>query len=62
MCEAKVVIRRINEEEEFMDSVVAIRNEGSQLLIVDLFGEQRRISADIKEVRLIEHKVVLEER
>ncbi len=62
MCEARVVIRREGKEQEVMNNVVAIRNKGEELIVVDLFGSKKIIHADIKEVRLIEHKIILEER
>ncbi|MDI6799782.1 MAG: CooT family nickel-binding protein [Actinomycetota bacterium] len=59
MCEAKVFLDKDGELEEYMDNVVIIRPEGEKLLLIDLFGEQKFLKADIKELKLLDHKVIL---
>lgn len=61
MCEARVFIEKEGKVEKLMDNVVTIRPESGRLLLVDLFGEQRYVDARIKELRLLEHEVVLEQ-
>lgn len=61
MCEARVFIEKEGKIEKYMDNVVTIRPESGRLLLVDLFGEQRYIDARIKELRLLEHEVILEQ-
>ncbi len=60
MCEAKVYINNEGKEEMLMENVVTIRPETDRLILVDLFGETKEIKALIKEVKLVEHKVILE--
>ncbi len=62
MCEAVVFIERDGHQEKLMEDVVEVRPEEGKLLLVDVFGEQKFISARIKEVRLIEHEIVLAEK
>lgn len=59
MCEAKVFLEKDGELKEYMENVVTIRPEGERLLLVDLFGEQRFIKASVKELKLLDHKVIL---
>ncbi len=61
VCEATVVVVRGDQEEELMENVAVIRQEGDQLVLRGLFGEQQTIKARIKEVHLVDHKVLLEE-
>lgn len=61
MCEARVFIEKEGKVEKLMDNVVTIKPESGRLLLVDLFGEQRFVDARIKELRLLEHEVVLEQ-
>lgn len=61
MCEANVYIEKEGKLEELMENVVTIRPEDNKLLLVDLFGEQKFVEADLKEIKLLEHKVILEE-
>jgi len=60
MCEAKVYINNEGKEEMLMENVVIIRPETDRLILVDLFGETKEVEALIKEVKLVEHKVILE--
>lgn len=62
MCEARVYLEKEGEKEEIMENVVSIKPEGDGLLLIDLFGERKFVSATLKEVKLLEHQVVLEEK
>jgi len=61
MCESRVFIEKNGEQKHVMDSVVIIRPEGEKLFLVNLLGEQKLVDAKIKEVKLLEHKIILEE-
>jgi predicted RNA-binding protein len=39
--------------------VVSITPSGDKLLLVDLFGEQKQVKADFKELKLLDHMVIL---
>ena len=60
MCEAKVFLETSGERQLVMEDVVTIRPVDARLELVDLFGEQKSVSASIKEVKLLEHVVLLE--
>jgi predicted RNA-binding protein len=59
MCETNVVVEKDGEQEMFMKDVVSITPQGDTLLMVDLFGEQKQIKAQFKELRLLDHMVVI---
>jgi predicted RNA-binding protein len=61
MCEAAVFLDRDGDLEKVMDDVVELRPEGDKLLIVDVFGEQKLVSARIREVELMDHRIILRE-
>ena len=61
MCEATVFMSKGEELEKVMEDVVELKREGEKLLLVDVFGEQRIISAKVGEVRLMDHRIVLHE-
>ncbi|MDY6795571.1 MAG: CooT family nickel-binding protein [Actinomycetota bacterium] len=61
MCEAAVFLDRGGELEKVMDDVVEVKPEGSKLLLVGVFGEQLLLSAGIKEVELLDHRIILRE-
>ena len=62
MCEAKVFLESKSGHELVMKDVVTIKPAGDSLELLDLFGEKKVISADIKEIKLLDHKVILEPR
>ena len=62
MCEAVVYIDREGRQEKLMEDVVEVKPEGGKLVLVDVFGEQKVVSARIREVRLMEHEIFLAER
>ena len=60
MCEAKVFLETDNGRELIMDDVVSVKPEARNLELVDLFGERKSISATIKEIKLLDHEILLE--
>ena len=62
MCEARVFIEKEGTLEEVMSNVVTIKPEQGRLVLKDLFGEQKFVDAQVKEIRLLDHKVILEEK
>ena len=62
MCEANAYLWHDGKEEIFMESVDKLVPEGQMLMLQDIFGEKKFIQARIRELALVEHKIVLEER
>jgi len=60
MCESKVYLVENGEERKLMDNVVHIEPQDGKLFMYDLLGEQKIVDAVIKEIRLLEHKIILE--
>jgi predicted RNA-binding protein len=59
MCEANVFVVRDGESSLIMENVVSVRPEGNTILLVDLFGEQKIITARIERVDLLKHEITL---
>ncbi|MCK8115863.1 CooT family nickel-binding protein [Anaerosoma tenue] len=63
MCEARVVIEGPDGSEvEAIDDVTTIVPEDGTLKLYDLYGGHRSVEATLKEVRLLDHVVVLSAR
>lgn len=63
MCEAKVVIEGSDGVIlETIDDVTTIVPEDGLLKLYDLYGGHRVVDATLKEVRLLDHSVVLSAR
>jgi predicted RNA-binding protein len=61
MCEANAYVLREGKEELVLEDLMILRPEGGELYLQNILGEQRRIRARLKEVNLIDHRVILEE-
>jgi predicted RNA-binding protein len=59
MCEAVVFVVKDGEKEQVMENVVTVHPEGEKLLLTDLFGEQKLITASIDRIDLTGHEIIL---
>ena len=61
MCEANVYLLNENGEMKlFLESVDKIIPQGNELCLEDIFNRKKYIKAKIKEMALVEHRIVLE--
>ncbi|MCG0277492.1 MAG: CooT family nickel-binding protein [Thermanaeromonas sp.] len=61
MCEANAYILRGDKEELVLESVDRIVPQEDGLLLEDIFGKKKILRARIKEMALVDHKILLEE-
>jgi predicted RNA-binding protein len=61
MCESSAYLVKGDKEELIMEDVSILRPEGSELYLQNIFGEQKRLKARIKEMNLLDHRLLLEE-
>lgn len=63
MCEATAfLISEDGKEDIFLKDVDIIRLHGHKVYLRDIFGEQREIEAEIKEISLLYHRILLRKR
>ncbi|MCF8062347.1 MAG: CooT family nickel-binding protein [Deltaproteobacteria bacterium] len=60
MCEASVYIEREGSEELVLESVDVLEEEGDEVRMVSIFGEEKRLKARVKRLALVNHRIVLE--
>ena len=60
MCESNAYLIKEGKEELFLEDVAVLRPEKEEIYLQNIFGEQKRIRARIKEMNLIDHRIVLE--
>ena len=60
MCEANAYLIDSGEETLVMENVDVLRPEGNGIYLQDIFGGQRTIKATIKELNLVDHRILLE--
>ena len=61
MCEANAYLMKDGEETLVMKSVDILKPELEGIYLQDIFGAQRTIKAKIKEMNLVDHRILLEE-
>jgi len=61
MCEANAYLIKEGREELVLEDISVLRPEKEELYLQNIFGEQKRIKARIKEMNLIDHRILLEE-
>ncbi|MBU4234622.1 MAG: CooT family nickel-binding protein [Desulfobacterales bacterium] len=62
MCEASAYVLRNGQEELLLSDVDIIEQDGDDLRLVNIFGEQTVIKADIQRLNLVNHKIILVEK
>jgi len=60
MCEASVFSVKGKKEELVLADVEVLRPEGEFIFLKNIFGEQKRVKGRIREMNLVEHRVLLD--
>ena len=60
MCEAAAYLLKDGKEELLLESVDLLESDGTQIKMINIFGEQKKVKAKIKALSLVDHKIVLE--
>jgi predicted RNA-binding protein len=60
MCEANAYIYNNSNEELFLEEVNKITPEGDLLVFENIFGERKIVRGRIKEIILLDHKIIIE--
>ena len=59
MCEANAYVEKDGREELFLESVDLVEpQEGGGFLLVDIFGRQKTVKAQLKRMNLVNHRIV----
>ncbi|GLI33776.1 CooT family nickel-binding protein [Desulforhabdus amnigena] len=59
MCEANAYLLKGDQQELIMESVDILRPEEGKVYIQDIFGGQRWVEGRIKEMNLVQHRILL---
>ncbi|MGO0122397.1 CooT family nickel-binding protein [Desulfothermobacter acidiphilus] len=60
VCEANAYLRNGDQEELVLEAVDKVRPFDDGLLLEDIFGRRKFLRAKIKELALVDHKIILE--
>jgi predicted RNA-binding protein len=61
VCQSTVYLVKDGREEVVMEDVSVVKPQGEELLLVGMLGETKQIKAKIKELQLMDHRILLEE-
>jgi predicted RNA-binding protein len=62
MCEAAAYMIRDGKEELVLESVDLLEPDNGNIRLVNIFGEQKILAARVKQLSLVNHKIILEEK
>lgn len=62
MCDLKAYVRNNGSDELVLESVNLIRSEGGEVVLRNLFGEEKRVRGEVSEVSLTKNRVILLQR
>jgi predicted RNA-binding protein len=60
MCEASVFRVKDGKDELILADVEVLRPEGEFIFLKNIFGEQKRVKGRIREMNLVDHRIVLD--
>lgn len=60
MCLSRVYVDRNGGRELLMEEVASLKVEGTKLLLKTLFGEEKKITANIKQIDFMTRSIFLE--
>jgi len=60
MCLSKAYVERDGRRELLMGEIASLEVEGGRLLLKTLFGEQKEIGANIRQIDFLSHSIILE--
>jgi len=61
MCDLKAFLMKNDHEEVLLEAVNSLRAEGGDVIVRNLFGEERRVRGEIREVSLAKNRVIIEQ-
>lgn len=60
MCDLKAFGKKNDREDLIMEAVNLIRAESGEVVLRNLFGEEKRVRGEVREVSLVKNKVVVD--
>lgn len=60
MCDLKAYVKHHDKEELVLEAVNLVRAEGGEVVLRNLFGEEKRVRGEVREVSLVKNRLVIE--
>ena len=62
MCDLKAYVLNNDKEELILESVNHVRSEGGEVVLRNLFGEEKRVRGEVREVSLAKNRLLVAAR
>jgi predicted RNA-binding protein len=62
MCESSVFIERNGQQELLAEDVARVIPLGEQFRVITLLGEEHKVTADLVDIDLMSHRILLKEK
>ena len=59
MCDLKAYVLNNDKEELLLESVNHVRSDGGEVVLRNLFGEEKRVRGEVREVSLVKSRVII---
>jgi predicted RNA-binding protein len=59
MCDLKAYVKQNNREDLVLESVNLVLAEGGEVVLRNLFGEEKKVRGRVQEVSLVKNRVVI---
>ena len=60
MCQSSAFLENQGKSELLMEDVDLFESDGDQIRLVNIFGEEIHVKAKVKNLSLVDHKIILE--
>jgi predicted RNA-binding protein len=62
MCDLKAYVKKQGKEELLLESVNQVRVESGEVVLRNLFGEEKRVRGAVSEVSLTKNRIIVEQQ
>jgi predicted RNA-binding protein len=59
MCESHAFLVRDGKEELILEDVVTVREQGGEVYLASIIGEEKTLNAEVSEINLLNHRILL---
>lgn len=59
MCDLKAYVLNNDKEDLLLESVNHVRSEGGEVVLRNLFGEEKRVRGEVREVSLVKNRIIV---
>lgn len=61
MCDLKVYVTKQGREELLLEAVNQVRVEQGEVTVRNLFGEEKKVRGEVREVSLVKNRLIVEQ-